>query len=398
VKGAIGIFAVFVTAILVVSRGAAADSAVSAPFELVRSLQALQDQIVLGNAAAFAAQGKLVGSIAEEFAAAPLSVWQDPKNIRAAVVYLLSGGQPESIEPLLEHNVVPAEDQKLVKGALAVEEGRESDARKLLSDVDARSLPADLGGYVAFAQSRLLGDQDGQKAMALLDVARLLLPGTLVEEAALRREIFLADATGDGERFVFLARQYIQRFPKSLYAGNFRQNFAAAVAHLDLSDASGMAARLDDLLQELGVDDQRKIALMIARGAVIDGKTATVRFAVERADRLTENGSVEKARTFLYDAAALVVSADFDKGVERLKEVSRSELPARDADLYDAVSAVAQRIGKWSETARQGPDRADQEVGSSDQAASDMRSVASVISAAEQSLAEADRVLKEQSP
>ena len=397
-KGMADIAAVFFTASLISGAAAKADSVAPEPFEMVRSLEALQDQIVLGNAAAFAAQPKLIGVIAEGFAAASSEAWRDPKNIRAAVVYLLSGGQPQVIEGLLEHNAIPQEDQKLVKGALAIDEGRENEAKQFLSDIDARSLPAGLGGYVAFAQSRLLAEQDRQKTMELLDVARLLAPGTLVEEAALRREIFLADDMGDGEKFVFLSRQYIQRFQKSLYADNFRQRFASAIVHLDLSQAPGMAARLDDLLQELSTDDQRNISLMIARAAIIEGKTAAVRFAVDRAELLTADGSVEKARTRLYDAAALIVSEDYDKGLERLKEINRSQLPMPDAELYDAVSAVAQQIGKWSDATQQNSEGADPGVPNDDQTSPETSSAASVINLAEQSLADADRLLKEQSP
>jgi chemotaxis protein MotC len=392
------IVAVFFTASLISSAAAKADSVAPEPFEMVRSLEALQDQIVLGNAAAFAAQPKLIGVIAERFAAASSEAWRDPKNIRAAVVYLLSGGQPRVIEGLLEHNAIPQNDQKLVKGALAIDEGRANDAKQFLSDIDVRSLPAGLGGYVAFAQSRLLAEQDRQKTMELLDVARLLAPGTLVEEAALRREIFLADDMGDGEKFVFLSRQYVQRFQKSLYANNFRQHFASAIIHLDLLQAPGMAARLDGLLQQLSTDDQRNISLMIARAAIIEGKIAAVRFAVDRAELLTADGSVEKARTRLYDAAALIVSEDYDKGLERLKEINRSQLPMPDAKLYDAVSAVAQQIGKWSDATQQNSEGADPGDPSNDQTSSETSSAASVINLAEQSLADADRLLKEQSP
>jgi len=380
--------------------GTAANSAAGGtePFEMIRSLQALQDQIVVGNASAFAAQSKLVESISEGFGAAPSEAWSEPRNVRAVVVYLLSGGQPQVVEGLLDHNAIPQEDEKLVRGALAVDEGRENEAREFLSEIDARALPTGLGGYVAFAQSRLLSDEDHQKTIGLLDVARLLAPGTLVEEAALRREIFLADEAGDGDKFIFLSRQYVQRFQKSLYADNFRQHFASAIVHLDLSGGQGMAARLDDLLQELSTEDQRNISLMIARAAILAGKTTTARFAVVRADRLTSEGSVEKTRTKLYAAAASLVSEDYDHGVKRLTEIDRSQLSSSDAALYEAVAAVARQIGSWSDAPSQVVEDAETSASNDDQTSGVVSAVQSDINFAEQSISDVDRLLKEQSP
>ena len=53
------------------------------------------------------------------------------------------------------------------------------------------ALDARLAGEVAFARSVLETKRDAKTAVDLLDWARLLAPGGLVEEAALRREIAL---------------------------------------------------------------------------------------------------------------------------------------------------------------------------------------------------------------
>jgi len=154
---------------------------------LVRSLQILQEQIANGNVAAHAAQSALLERIEARFAQAPPDTWQDPRNARAAVVYLLGGGKPATIRALLSYEKPPAIEARLIKGALAYVEGHEDEAQDLLRTVDVRSLPPSLGGPVALVQSALIVRQDVAAAMAFLDEARLLMPGTLVEEAALRR-------------------------------------------------------------------------------------------------------------------------------------------------------------------------------------------------------------------
>ena len=83
---------------------------------------------------------------------------------------------------------------------------------------------------MALVQSALLAQSDFKAAIERLDEVRLLMPGTLVEEAALRREIFLVGQVDDFDKFESLAMQYFRRYRHSIYAGTFRQRFSLAVA------------------------------------------------------------------------------------------------------------------------------------------------------------------------
>ena len=67
---------------------------VTPPYEMVRTLQSLQAQVAQGNSQALAAQRALLLRMERDFMDAPAVVWQDPRNARAAVVLLLSGGHP----------------------------------------------------------------------------------------------------------------------------------------------------------------------------------------------------------------------------------------------------------------------------------------------------------------
>ena len=67
--------------------------------------------------------------------------------------------------------------------------GRTKQGRGLAA-LNARSLPPTLGAEIALVQSALVAQNDLKATIERLDEARLLMPGTLVEEAALRREIF----------------------------------------------------------------------------------------------------------------------------------------------------------------------------------------------------------------
>jgi chemotaxis protein MotC len=315
------------------------------PYELVRTLQALQDRIALGSTEAFAAQRGLLARIDAQFTAADPGVWQDQRNARAIVTYVLSGGSPAVLRTLIAAGPLPHVDERLVRGALAYLDGNATEAGELLAEIDARSLPASMGSQVALAQSALVVGDDPKKADALLDLARLLSPGTLAEEAALRRQIFVVDQLGDIDKFETLSRQYLERFRHSVYAGNFRQRFAAALTRMEFMDDPAQFGRLDDMLSELDADSRRDLYLTVARAAVTLGKVNAATVAAERAAALAPADGVDAARASLYRAAVTVVTPGGLKNASAdLRAIDPDDLPAADRELREAALATAESI------------------------------------------------------
>lgn len=315
------------------------------PYELVLQLQEVQDAIARGSKEAFLAQRPLLVRIEREFELAPAGVWQDSRNAAALVTYVLSGGKPMLLRKLLAQDPPPAIDEGLMRGALAYVEGRVDEASTILLSIDARSLPPSMAGQAAIAQAALVVGTDPQRAEGYLAIARLLSPGTLAEEAALRREIVVAAELQNTDHFENLARQYMDRYRHSVYAGNFRQRFAAALTRMKLLDDPSQFPRLDDILAELEPEARRELYVIVARAAVVQGKTKAAQFAAERAIALAEPGSPDLARATLYRAAAMLVEPD---GLEptraALKTVDRAVLEPSDQDLYDVVATTADLI------------------------------------------------------
>ena len=324
---------------------ARADESAVSPVELVNNLQNMQAALAQGDAAAFAAQPKLVREISEAFSAAKPEVWQNSRNARAAVIYLLSGGQPRVVLRLLESGGIPKDDEELMRGALAYELGHEAEARRLLGALDAKSLGLTLGGQVAFVQSILLTTLDPNKAVGLLDLARLLSPGGLVEEAALRREVaLLGDIARDADKFMALAAQYMNRFPKSPYADNFITTFTASLPRLRLAEDVGNFSRFEAMTASLGRDNRRTLFLTIARTALVSGGVAMADVAATRALALAAPDSVDAARGRVYQAAARMLTEQYESGVAALRSIDSKKLPKPDATLLAAARTIASRI------------------------------------------------------
>lgn len=339
----------FFVSLLAASPLAAADAPPDTipPYEMVRTLQTLQTQVADGNAAAVAAQRDLLGVMEAKFLAADPVVWQDRRNARAAVTFTLSGGSPRLMRGLLAMVPPIAVDANLAAGALAYIENREDEARKRLLPLDSRSLPTSLGGQVALVQAGLVAREDLGRAVQLLDDARLLMPGTLVEEAALRREVFLVAQTGNLDRFEFLSRQYLRRFGTSIYAEDFRQRFATAIARLGIADGDDRFPRLEAILKSSDPENQRALFLQLAQAAVVHGKLSTARSAAADAAKLSPVGGSDAMRAALYDAAASIGAGnDIGEIQKRLADINNRQLGRRDADLLQAATAAAVAVGE----------------------------------------------------
>ncbi|MFG1397341.1 hypothetical protein [Roseixanthobacter pseudopolyaromaticivorans] len=315
------------------------------PMEAVRALQRLQDKVAAGSVEAVEGQRRMLAQIDQDFKAAAPTVWQDPRNARALVIHVLSGGNPAVLRGILAQEPLPALDERLLRGALAYVEGREEQALRLFGEIDARTLPNALGAQVAIAQAATTVRKDPAKAARLLDLARLLMPGTLIEEAALRRQILVASQSDDPDQFGRLSRQYLDRFAHSVYAGNFRQRFAAALTRMPFIDAPDGFQRLDNLLQPLDQASRREIFLLVARSAVIQGKAKTTITAAERALASAPPLSSDAERARLYKAAALAATHEgFQQAQIELAALDRDRLAPPDATLLDAALVAADLV------------------------------------------------------
>jgi chemotaxis protein MotC len=336
--------AVFAALTIVPAWAAEPETSGPTPPELVAGLQSLQAQIALGDAAAYAAQPKALHDIAIAFTAAKPDVWRETRNVSAAVTFLLSGGQPRALVQVLESGKATTDDEKLIRGALAYVLGDTSDAEKLLGPLDPRSLDFALGGQVAFAQSMLMTAKDKRKAIQLLDLARLLSPGGLVEEAALRREILLAGDMRDIDRFTMLSRQYMTRFPRSVYASNFMRGFAANVVRLGLAEDLANFEKFDGLSASLTLENRLGLFLTVARGALLNGKVVVAQAASARALLLARPDSVDQAQARLYQAAAQTLTDHYDLGVAELLEIDPKKLPAHDQALLGVAKEMTSHL------------------------------------------------------
>jgi len=311
---------------------------------LIRRLQDIQERVATGDAAAYVEMPRLLHMMGQKFADEPPETWSTKGNARALVLFLLSGGGSTLGRTVLgQHRFAPSEEH-LAKAAVAYLEGVEGADREYMLSLDPRELDLDLGAQIAFVQSILQTGTDRPKAIASLDLARLLAPGGLVEEAALRREVALLSETSAFDKFAELARQYWQRFHRSPYADNFLRQFIAAAARISLLIKPSEWAQLEEFISSLTPETRLKLYLVMSQASAVSGNIGFAEMAAQRAADLAAEGSVERQRALLYRAAARVGAADSLLGPKLLVDVARDKLPAADQPLYDAVTTTSARI------------------------------------------------------
>jgi chemotaxis protein MotC len=342
-------------AALLAARDARCEESRPAPYELARILRSVQDKIAAGDSKAFLSYRTELTRITDRVGEAGKEDWKDPRNVRAAVAIVLSGGDPQLLEPLVDQ--ASGQEQTLVRAALAYGLNHNGEAAELLAGVDARKLDATIAGHVALVQAELVAKKDRVKTLALLADARLLAPGTMIEESALRREVTLAVERGDVEGFEAAATRYVRRFAHSVHMANFRRQLAIDVATRGLADDAQRRARLDATLESVAVDRRQDLYLSIAWEGLKSGSMEVVRWAAAKASALASEDSEQSLRSRLCEAAALVVTDEPDKGRAILEGMPVDRLDEEEKDLLAAALRVAKEIRRETKPAAANAER-----------------------------------------
>lgn len=313
----------------------------AAPYRTMRALQGLEDRIAAGDALAQAARTKAILRLGQSFAALPPETWRDLRNARALVAYLFGGGDAAAVARAIPPDALHKDASALYRGALAYAGGDDDGARSLLLPIEAKGLPTGLAGHLALVQAALVEPTDKAKALALLDLARLLEPGTLVEEAALRKEMTAIGGAGDFDKLNLLERRYQAAFARSVYAENFRQLVSGLAAQAAEADTPSGNDRLTRLLAPLPRDERRRLYLAVARREALAGHLTSAKFAASEGLGLVDKGGRDEARAQLYYGASGLVGESYDAALRALAAAAPDRLDARDQILRIAALDMA---------------------------------------------------------
>lgn len=310
-----------------------------APYQMVRSLQLVQDRIAAGDHAALPMQNRLLEMTDQRLRRADRDEFEDIRNVNALLAFAMSGGNPATLEAALATGGASDEARKIGEAVLYYLNGDVARARQAFSHIDTARIDEVLRPSFYLIGATVQGQEAPSEALGQLDRARLLAPGTLVEEAALRRSLPLAVAADDAGRFLQASSQYARRFLRSPYAAQFAEDFVDGVVQLVSSITHD---EIEAIVEWMSREQARAVYLRLARLAAIEGHGELLDFAATRASSI--DADEPDLRSELYANISDVTSQNVSEVMARLEELDEDSLTRRDRRLLHAARAVAAEV------------------------------------------------------
>ncbi len=329
-------------AVIATASAARAERTPLQPYQMVRSLQLVQDRIADGDHAALPMQRKLIELIDERLRSTQAEDFEDKRNFRALLVYAMSGGNPRTVERIVSRLSLEGSDARMSTGVIEYIRGERGGAANALKDIDPRETAPEMAAFLALIKGSIAANDDPDKGLDFLDLARVLGPGTLIEEAALRRSLALSVTQREGDRFLRGSEQYVRRFLASPYASQFADAFVGGVAEL-YSEIE--LDRVAEIIAAMNPDQAKVVYLRLARRAAIDQYEELLMFARAGLERMAaEVGSEDDPRAILYSTIAAVTTDDVEIVRERLEAIDSRRLSAGDRMLLDAAMQILDEV------------------------------------------------------
>ncbi|MGK6314093.1 chemotaxis protein MotC [Neorhizobium sp. DT-125] len=311
-----------------------------APYAMLRSLQFVQDSVVRGDHSASEMQRFMLETIDRRLRTADPSIFEDPRNVDAALIYAMSGGNPGTLEYLASRDIAGNFDSRVADALRKYLSGKGTLVAKSLAEMADEYRDEKIGPYLALVSGNVSVIKDPEGALVFYDWARLTAPGTIIEEAALRRSVAIAvDANLVGQALSY-SRKYARRFVHSPYASQFADFFVQlVVGHFgEIREED-----IDGTLEFMDVDRRREVFLRIARAAAVAGRNDLARLASSKAEALGGNPTPE-ALARLYGGLADIPTNDIGAAMRAIADVPEEALSPRDRALRQAAQTVAEQV------------------------------------------------------
>jgi chemotaxis protein MotC len=312
--------------------------------DTMRTIERLQDEVVAGDADAPKLSRQLMVQFETDLNATKIDQLSNSSNVFAVVKYLLSGGNPAAIEREYQNTKLEPEFTDLFDGALAYAYGDTEKASTKLASVKVEELPLDVGGRLLLIQAILVSQHDMENALSLLEKASTSMPGTIVDEAALRRCSAIAAKLNNFKKFDVCASKMIRDFQHSPYWKEFSTTFISYVTNFKEEMDHAFSNWLIPILLDLPVALQSEIYLAISKQSVETGNFVLASLCASRATILSHEATPDFNRGMLYSGASFIGLKQNDLAAVRLGQVNASLLNDDDALLLKKAQDMLEQI------------------------------------------------------
>jgi len=312
--------------------------------KLVYSLLKVQDSIADGDVEALPMQKHLMklldAAIAETRSADEMAL----EEFRALVIFGIVGTGSAAVVHALSEMKKPRQRADLAEAVIAYRNRKHKQAIRRFAEIDTARLDGRLVPYVAFANGNLLARSNPEHAVKQFNLTRLAAPGTLLEEASLRRLLSLHMTRANGADFIGIAKQYARRFLKSPYRKQYVEMLQSGIfsmrRKIDLQD-----------IVELGRLMPPKFAaafhLRLIRRGLVSGHIKMVECSIVELMQLIKKNEVarlEEEQLSLFKILARVTKGDPHKLLKELDALDESRFSLEDKRLLNGAKRILTSI------------------------------------------------------
>ncbi|MEL6750548.1 MAG: hypothetical protein AAFO70_00535 [Pseudomonadota bacterium] len=249
-------------------------------------------------------------------------------DVERLAQFALSGGRSRSLQERLAKR-----EDALSKAVVALMGNRMDVGRDALAGLDTTGLTTRTKALIALNRALLV---DPAQARPLLLRATALAPGTIVEEAALRR-LVLAENRDAG-----LAARYWRRFAGSPYHAGLEAKLLDKLKGLQDDKADAFFKRLVSAMPR---ETASRFAVSWTRHALLAARPAPARVALKAARTFdSAKSAIVRERNRLMARVSDLASADTARVLRQLGRIDPSKLHEQDRAMLDASKQVARAI------------------------------------------------------
>lgn len=278
-----------------------------------------------------------------------------PEDLQSLAQYVLSGGDPSAATKVLQNSSLKAHHRDLIEGVRSFATADLAKARLKLLPLDGKSFGTMLDAQLTMAQVQLDdASSTDQKRKRLSHVANIV-PGTLIEEAAIRRLIPLLAQAKDSKALIYWTTRYIRRFSSSLYYQDYESTLVDSLALVSTTDMHVTQLVLDEIFTSANEQQAASLSRKLLLIAVDNGNSLLcddVQKSLSKTSYLKADGNTDTlallsvckaaegdARVLqdlrMIDTTAMssVVKANLDKAIVMAEAIQKS-IPLKDDGMF----------------------------------------------------------------
>lgn len=259
-------------------------------------------------------------------------------DVQSLAQYVLSGGDPSVAARFLLNSSLSKKQQSLLNGVISYATANFAKAKAELLPLDGSEYNTILDAQLTMVKVHLEASDDRDKNLDQLAHVANLVPGSLIEEAAMRRMIPLIASKDISKDLQYWVTRYLRRYSNSLYYQDFETSLIEVLA----GSTKEQHFRNQGLLASIfGVAGQGRAAALSSQMLIKALQTADTDFCKQIEESLNQYFDV-KTDTFADSAALMSICRTAEGGRNSFTELKKINTSSLSEDVKkNLVNAMA---------------------------------------------------------